>query len=137
MIKHHILETEGILVVEPISALSADDFGALTSSVDNYLTEHPTLHGILVHAQNSPGWESFAGLSAHLRFVREHHRKIERVALVTDSPLGTVVPALAKHFVSAQIRHFAYSAFEEALLWLKSMDSHPGATDDSHKSPYR
>ena len=124
MIRHRIMETEGILVLEPISALSADDFRGLTSSVDTYLTEHPTLHGMLIHAQNFPGWESFAGLSAHLRFVREHHRKIERIALVTDSPLGTVAPTLAQHFVSAQIRGFAYSEFEEALQWLKSHGLH-------------
>jgi hypothetical protein len=124
MIKHRIMETEGILVLEPISALSADDFRGLAESVDTYLTEHPTLHGMLIHAQHFPGWESFAGLSAHLRFVRDHHKRIERIALVTDSPLGTVAPALAKHFVSAEIRHFAYSEFEEALQWLKSHGLH-------------
>jgi hypothetical protein len=122
MIKHRIMEAEGILVLEPMSALSADDFRDLTVSVDTYLTEHLALHGMLIHAQNFPGWESFAGLSAHLRFVREHHKKIERIALVTDSPLGTVAPALAKHFVSAQIKHFSYSEFEGALHWLKSND---------------
>ena len=120
MIKHRIMQTEGILVIEPISALSVDDFQGLTVSVDAYLTEHPTLHGMLIHAEHFPGWENFAGLSAHLGFVREHHKKIERIAIVTDSPLATLAPALAKHFVSAQIRHFAYSEFEEALLWLKS-----------------
>ena len=119
MINYRIMEAEGILVLEPMSALSANDFRDLTVSVDTYLAEHHSLHGMLIHAQNFPGWESFAGLSAHLKFVREHHRKIERIALVTDSPLGTVAPTLAKHFVSAQIRRFAYSEFEEALLWLK------------------
>ena len=107
MIKYRIMEAEGILVLEPKSALSANDFRDLTVSVDTYLAEHQSLHGMLIHAQNFPGWESFAGLSAHLRFVREHHQKIERIALVTDSPLRTVVPALTKHFVSAQIRRFA------------------------------
>jgi len=120
MINYRIMEAEGILVLEPKSALSATDFRDLTVSVDTYLAEHQSLHGMLIHAQNFPGWESFAGLSAHLKFVREHHRKIERIAFVTDSPLGTVAPTLAKHFVSAQIRRFAYSEFEEALLWLKS-----------------
>jgi hypothetical protein len=120
MIKHHIMEKEGILVLEPMSALSADDFRGLTVAVDAYLTEHPTLHGMLIHAQNFPGWVSFAGLSAHLKFVRDHHKRIERIALATDSPLGTVAPELAKHFVSAEIRRFAYSEFEEALLWLKT-----------------
>lgn len=123
MIKHHIMETEGILVLEPISALSAEDFRDLTSSVDTYLAEHPTLHGMLIHAQQFPGWESFTGLAAHLKFVREHHKRIEHIALVTDSPLGEVAPALAKHFVSAEIRRFAYSEFEEALLWLKKESS--------------
>jgi hypothetical protein len=120
MIKHHVMETEGILVIEPMSALSAEDFRDLASSVDAYLAEHRTLHGMLIHAQHFPGWESFAGLAAHLKFVREHHKRIERIAIVTDSPLGTVAPALAKHFVSAQIRRFAHSEFEEALIWLKS-----------------
>ena len=119
MIRHHIMDTEGILVIEPVSALSAEDFRDLASSVDTYLAEHQTLHGMLIHAQQFPGWESFAGLAAHLKFVREHHKKIERIAIVTDSPLGEVAPALAKHFISAQIRRFAYSEFEEALAWLK------------------
>jgi hypothetical protein len=120
MIKHRIMETEGILVLEPVSALSADDFRNLASSVDTYLAKHQTLHGMLIHAQHFPGWESFAGLLAHLKFVREHHKRIERIALVTDSPLGTVAPTLAKHFVSAQIRCFTYSEFEEALIWLET-----------------
>ena len=120
MIKHHIMDAEGILVIEPVSALSAEDFRDLASSVDAYLAEHQTLHGMLIHAQHFPGWESFAGLAAHLKFVREHHKRIERIAVVTDSPLGTVAPTLAKQFVSAQIRRFVYSEFEEALTWLKT-----------------
>jgi hypothetical protein len=120
MIKHRIMDAEGILVLEPMSALSAEDFRDLAASVDAYLAEHQTLHGMLIHAQHFPGWESFAGLSAHLKFVREHHKRIERIAIVTDSPLGTVAPTLAKQFVSAEIRRFAYSEFEEALLWLKT-----------------
>ena len=122
MIKHRIMEAEGVLLLEPVSALSVDDFQGLAESVDAYLAEHRSLHGMVIHAHHFPGWESFAGLAAHLRFVRDHHKKIERIAMVTDSPLGTVVPALAKHFVSARIKHFSYSAFEEALHWLKSDD---------------
>ena len=120
MIKHRIMEAEGILVLEPVSALSAEDFLDLASSVDTYLDGHQSFMGCSSMLSTSPGWESFAGLSAHLKFVRDHHKRIERIAIVTDSPLGTVAPALAKHFVSAQIRRFAYSEFDEALFWLKS-----------------
>lgn len=50
MIRHRIIEIEGILVLEPMSPLPTDDFRSLTSSVDTYLTEHRTLHGMLIHA---------------------------------------------------------------------------------------
>jgi len=36
---------------------------------------------------------NFAGPGVHFRFVREHHKKIECVTMVTDGYLGTVMPA--------------------------------------------
>ena len=104
----------------PTSTLSADDFRGLSSSVDAYLVDHTTVHGLLIHAKKFSGWETFAGLTAHIQFVREHHRKIKRVAFVTDSALGTVAQAVGKHFVSAEVKHFAYAEFEKALDWLNS-----------------
>jgi hypothetical protein len=55
MIKHEILQPEGILIVEPLSALAAEDFQALTSEVNEYLAGHPDLRGILIHARAFPG----------------------------------------------------------------------------------
>jgi hypothetical protein len=63
MIKHEILKPEGILIVEPLSALAAEDFQALTSEVNEHLAGHPDLRGILIHARAFPGWDSFAALS--------------------------------------------------------------------------
>jgi hypothetical protein len=53
-----------------------------------------------------------------LRFVRQHHRNIKRVALVTDSSLLTIMPRIASHFVSAQVRTFGSAQRGEALAWL-------------------
>ena len=55
MIKHEILQPEGILIVEPLSALAAEDFQALTSEVNEYLAGHPDLRGVLIHARAFPG----------------------------------------------------------------------------------
>src|ERR1019366_1163906 len=54
MIKHEILQPDGILIVEPLSALAAEDFQALTTEVNEYLTGHPDLRGILIHARAFP-----------------------------------------------------------------------------------
>lgn len=120
MLAHTILKPEGILVLKPDASLSKEDFGGLCAQVDAYLADHAKIHGVLIHAESFPGWENFAGFTAHIRFVRDHHKMIERVALVTDSPLATVAEALAGHFVAAEIRHFPFADYEKGLDWLKT-----------------
>jgi hypothetical protein len=84
--------------------------------------------GLLIHAEKFSGWDSFAALTTHIRFVHDHHRKIERVAIVTDSNLGKLAQALAKHFVAAEVRHFAFDKYADAMLWLESGVSWPNAS---------
>lgn len=86
MLEYTILKPEGFLLLKPNESLSKEDFAELSASVDAYLADHASIHGALIHAEAFPGWENFAGLTAHISFVRNHRRKIERVALVTDSP---------------------------------------------------
>ena len=57
-------------------------------------------------------------MAAHFRFVRDHHKRIKKVGLVTDSAVGTVAERLAAHFVSAEIRHFAAGEVEAAKQWV-------------------
>jgi hypothetical protein len=54
----------------------------------------------------------------HFRFVRDHQKRIKKVALVTDSHIGDVAEHLASHFVSAKIRHFAGGHIEHAQQWI-------------------
>ncbi|MCA9499686.1 MAG: STAS/SEC14 domain-containing protein [Nitrospira sp.] len=56
---------------------------------------------------------------AHMRFIESHHRKITRLAVVSDSRLLTEVPKIAAHLVHAVVKHFPESEYEDALRWLK------------------
>ena len=47
------------------------------------------------------------------------HRKIARVALVTDDKVLSHLPELAKHFVAAKVEHFATDQANDALVWLR------------------
>ncbi len=49
----------------------------------------------MICAKTFPGWESFGALVSHLRFVKIHHRKIARIAAVTDSELLKIMPHIA------------------------------------------
>ncbi|MND00808.1 hypothetical protein D3C83_195480 [compost metagenome] len=57
-------------------------------------------------------------MAAHFRFVRDHHKRIRKVGLVTDSALGDVAERLASHFVAAEIRHFPAGKLEAAKMWV-------------------
>jgi tRNA U38,U39,U40 pseudouridine synthase TruA len=120
MLRHTILPAEGILLLEPSAPLSAQDFASLSADVDAYLATHARLHGVMVRAQGFPGWDSFGGFTAHMHFVRDHHRQIERLAVVTDSPLARTAELLGKHFTSAEVRHFAYANDAQAMEWLRA-----------------
>jgi hypothetical protein len=120
MIKHELLRDRGILILKPEGALRAEDFTVLAGAVDPYLEQHGELKGLMIEAPSFPGWDSFAALLSHLRFVRDHHRRIRRVAVVSDSAFLTVAPKIASHFVSAQLRTFDAADRAAALAWIEA-----------------
>ena len=120
MIRHELLGDRGILIVKPEDALRAEDFAALAREVDPYIEQHGALKGLVIEAPTFPGWENFAGLVSHLRFVRDHHRLIRRIAVVSDSTLLAFAPKLANHFVSAEVRAFEAADRTAALAWIES-----------------
>lgn len=109
----------GVVTVEPKDRLTEADFEALARVIDPYLAEHGVLSGLLIVTEDFPGWDSFAALVGHFKFVRAHHEKLLRVALVTDSTIGDFAEKLASHFVSAQVRHFPYPRLDDAQVWIK------------------
>ncbi len=120
MLDYSIMKPEGILVLKPQSPMSKMDFDGLSAMVDAYLSEHDKLRGVLIHAKGFPGWENFGGFTAHMHFVREHHKKVERVAIVTDSHFAGIAESIGMHFSSAEVKHFPYIDEEKALAWLKA-----------------
>lgn len=119
MLNHELRHDDGILVLNPKGPLEAADFTALASQVDAYLEQHGTLRGVLIHAKSFPGWKDFGALLAHLKFLKEHIQRIEKVAVVADGALANIMPNIANHFVHAQVRHFGFEREDEAWVWLR------------------
>jgi hypothetical protein len=119
MVNYELLRTEGILIIRPEAPLEASDFHRLAQEIDPYIQANGKLHGLLIDAEVFAGWKDFAGLVAHLKFVKDHHRKVHKVAVVTDSAFLTFGPMIASHFVQADVRHYPHSEREEALRWLR------------------
>jgi hypothetical protein len=115
-------ETAGLAVVRPerMRGLSESDFARLRDLVDRYLEDHESLRGLVIVADSFPGWEDYRAFIAHFAFVRDHHRRIAKVALVSDDPVLSGAPGLVDHFVNARVKHFAASELARAKAWAAS-----------------
>ncbi len=118
MIEFELSEDLGVLIIRPQDSLTAEDFENVAKVADPYIAKHGKLNGLMIEANRFPGWKSLAGLVAHVRFVHDHHRKISHVAVVTDDSTLSALPAIGRHFVAAEVRHFTTAQREEALQWL-------------------
>lgn len=119
MLDYSIMEPQGILMLEPHTPLSKEDFDMLSGAIKDYLAEHPKLHGAMIHTKDFPGYQNFDGFIAHMHFLREHHKQVERIAVVTDSVMANIAETLGKHFTAIDVKHFPFSERSSALLWLQ------------------
>jgi hypothetical protein len=118
MLQTELNEDQGILMLAPKGELSQSDFEQVAGVIDPFLEKSGRLNGIIIHSKSFPGWESFSAMVTHIKFIKSHHRKISRVALVTDSHLGNLAEHIAKHFISAEIKHFAFDELDRAKRWI-------------------
>ncbi len=118
MIDYNLDSEHNILLVHPESALDKNDFTELAKAVDPQIEANGDLAGLIISAPSFPGWDSFAAMVNHFRFVRDHHKHIKKVAVVTDSHLADAAEHLGSHFVSATIRHFPAGQVEQARQWI-------------------
>jgi len=118
MIEHNLDTTHSILYLRPTSALEESDFVQLANTVDPFLRDHGDLAGVIIEAPAFPGWESLGAMAAHFRFLKDHHKHIKKIGLVTDSSVGNVAEKLGSHFMSAEIRRFHAGQLEDAKRWV-------------------
>jgi hypothetical protein len=132
-VDYRMLADSGVLVIEPRGALRAEDFDALSAAADAWIesTVQP-LRGIVVHARTFPGWENLGSFLRHVRFVRDHHREVPRVALSTDAALAGIASTLVDHFTQAVIKRYDYEDVDCAIAWAAGRNETVGAGTPSH-----
>ncbi|WP_417390801.1 STAS/SEC14 domain-containing protein [Gimesia sp.] len=118
MIQYEFMQSEGVLIMTPEAPLEISDFQKLSEEIDPYIEAHGELHGLLIDAKAFPGWENFAGLIAHLKYVVNHHKMIQKVAVLSDDSFLAAAPTFADHYIQAEIKHFSHSEMDRALHWL-------------------
>ena len=118
MVEYNLDTEHSIPHVQPKSAIENDDFVKLAKAVDPHIEATGGLTGLIIEAPSFHGWKSFGSMVNQFRFVRDHHKRIQRMGVVTDSALGDVAEHLTSHFVSAEIKHFPAGQIDAARQWI-------------------
>lgn len=119
MINVQVLSDEGIIIVEPSSHLEEADFLTLEKEIQTIIEGQGCLKGLIIHAKSFPGWDDLSAFKHHIQFVKDHHKLIKRVAIVTDFTLARFAPSIAKQFVDAELKHFPWNDYDQATQWIK------------------
>ena len=118
MLNVELDKVTGIATLKPDGVLSENDFESASSVIDPYIETFGKLKGLIIRTKTFPGWESFDSVIKHFNFVKGRHKKVSHVALVTDSPLGDFAEKIVEHFVSTEIKHFAFDELNNAQSWI-------------------
>jgi len=110
----------GFLEVAPTGKLTRDDFQHLSKEIDHILHSRRALKGVLIYTKDFPGYEAFSDLIAHGEFVKEHHDKIRKVAVCTDSSAAGLLKAIGAVYAEAEVEKFSFDDKDEAEKWLLS-----------------
>lgn len=116
----------GIVILRPSGSLSEEDFADLAKTIDSQINEADSVPNLVIRVDKLPHWNSLGALSRHFHFVKVHGKIVRKVAVVGDSPLLSLSPEVAKHFVKASIRHFPAKKFEDAKAWAMAEGDDPG-----------
>jgi hypothetical protein len=114
------LDKRKLLIVTADGPLEETDFARFGEQIETNSTSQNRPTRLMIRTESFPGWESFEAFVAHLKFVSEHHQKIERIAIVTDSGLLKVMPHIAGLLVHPNIKQFDQDEADETLAWLES-----------------
>ena len=120
MLHFELLRDRNIVIATPDGPLEKADFEQFAREVDPLIASFGKVTGLLIDAKSFPGWRDFGAFESHLKFVIDHHRQIERIAVVTDSGLLQTMPRVAGWVVAPDIRPFGSDEREKALEWLET-----------------
>lgn len=107
-----------IVTLQPHGALQQEDFDKAVKIIDPFIEEHGKLNGVIIYSRSFPGWADFAAFNRHLKFIKNHHKEVKKLAFVTDSMAGEFGEMVSSHFVKAVVNSFPFDDLPEARHWI-------------------
>jgi len=116
MIKTELISANALKIVAP-DKLKADDFRQIAPQIDSLISQYGKIR-LLIDASGFNGWENIAAFEDHAAFVKNHQKKIERIAVIAAHDWQHWLIGAVRIFVHPEVRAYNKSHASEALQWI-------------------
>ncbi len=110
----------GIAKIKLIFPLENNDFSKIVKEIDPYIQDNGNLKGLIIYSEHFPRWKNIKAILSHVKFVKNHHKNICKIAAITHSKVLNKVVDIIQPFLKAKVRHYAFTQADDAMTWILS-----------------
>jgi len=126
MIHLEIDKARNLVHLSPEGKLEKADFDRLTETLNEHINMTDSVPAIIIETRGRPHWDSYGAFLRHMEFIKDYHKLVPKIAIVSDSSALSMARSLADHLVKAKVRYFPIGSAAEAADWASASDDHPG-----------
>jgi hypothetical protein len=116
MIKTETISAGTLRIIAPVK-LKVGDFRQIAPQIDSLIQQHGKIR-LLIDASGFRGWENIAAFESHAGFIKNHHRRIERVAIIAAHDCHHWLIVAVRMCLHPEVRAYDKSHESEALRWI-------------------
>ena len=113
MIKTEIVSDNALRITAP-EKLKADDFQQIVPQVDSIISRYGKIR-LLIDATAFNGWEKIAAFEHHAGFVKNHQKKVDRIAVIVGHDWRYWLVGAVRVFLHPEVKAYHES---EAMHWI-------------------
>jgi hypothetical protein len=116
MIKTELISASVLKMIAP-HRLRTGDFLELSPEVDSLIAKNGKIR-LLIDASRLDGWDDADAAEKHMQFVKEHQKRVERIAIIIQHEWQRWFVAVVRTFLHPQIKAFDKSHETDAMQWI-------------------
>ncbi len=97
--------------------LTADDFARVAPEVDSIMSRYGKIKA-LIDASGFSGWKDLKAFERHVVFIKDHQRKIDRVAAIVAHKWQHWLAGTFRLLLHPEVRAYDKAEENKALEWL-------------------
>ena len=118
MIDFHPQNDGNLVALKFSGKISHEEFEALTPMLDAQIEKDGGKIRLLLDFVDFEGWEDLHALWDHFVLVKDHHKFVERIAVLGDEEWTRRFAELAVRFDLAEVGYYEEPNLAKAVAWL-------------------